>query len=179
MSRIEAIVAKLHDVDKGLLCSGKLQLRSPWFVLRNGTCNTEGTMAKTDFKSVDEYLSTQPESVRETLERVRGILRKALPKADEVISYQIPAYKLHGKAVIYFAGWKKHFSIYPATGPVTTKFKRELEPYKMSKGTIQFPFTEPIPAKLIAGIARLRAEVVAADEDSKAATVKSKLAKKR
>jgi uncharacterized protein YdhG (YjbR/CyaY superfamily) len=119
-------------------------------------------MAKTDFKSVDEYISTKPEAVQETLERVRAILRKALPKADEGISYQIPAYKLNGKTAVFFAGWKKHFSIYPATATVVAKFKRELQPYKMSKGTIQFPFTEPIPAKLVAGIAKARAEELAA-----------------
>ena len=73
-------------------------------------------MAKTDFKSVDEYIASRPESVRGILERVRSAIRKALPGADEVISYQIPAYKLQGRAVIYFAGWKQHYSVYPAIG---------------------------------------------------------------
>ena len=70
-------------------------------------------MAKTDFKSVNEYLATMPEPTRKVLERVRAIIRKQLPDADEVISYQIPTYKKDGVAVIYFAGWKEHFSLYP------------------------------------------------------------------
>ena len=72
-------------------------------------------MAKTDFKSVDEYIASQPEAVQGVLERVRSTIRKAVPGAEEVISYQIPAYKLHGRAVLYFAGWKQHYSLYPAT----------------------------------------------------------------
>lgn len=135
-------------------------------------------MAKTDYKSVNDYLSAQPESTRAVLERVRDVIRRALPKADEVISYQIPAFKQQGKAVIYFAGWKEHFSIYPATAPVVAKFRRELEPFKLSKGTIRFPLDEPVPVKLIAGIAKARAEEVAALEKSKAATAKSKTKKR-
>jgi uncharacterized protein YdhG (YjbR/CyaY superfamily) len=65
-------------------------------------------MAETDFKSVDEYIASQPKAVQGVLERVRNIIRKTVPVADEVISYKIPTYKLHGGAVIYFAGWKKH-----------------------------------------------------------------------
>ena len=75
-------------------------------------------MAETDFKSVDEYIASQPKAVQGVLERVRNIIRKTVPVADEVISYKIPTYKLHGGAVIYFAGWKKHYSLYPATDHV-------------------------------------------------------------
>ena len=70
-------------------------------------------MAKTDFKTVDEYLATMPDASRKVLNEVRAIIRRALPDAEEVISYQIPAYKRDGVAVIYFAGWKQHFSLYP------------------------------------------------------------------
>ena len=72
-------------------------------------------MAKTDFKSVDEYIATHPEDVQAILQRVRSTIRKAVPGAEEVISYQIPTYKLHGGYVVYFAGWKQHYSLYPAT----------------------------------------------------------------
>jgi uncharacterized protein DUF1801 len=61
-------------------------------------------MVKTDFQSVDEYIASQPETVREVLERVRSAIRKALPGAEEVISYQIPAFKLHGGPVLYLLG---------------------------------------------------------------------------
>ena len=119
-------------------------------------------MAKTDFTSVDEYIATQPEDVRPVLELVRRTIREAVPRADEVISYQIPAYKLDGNAVIYFAGWKRHYSLYPAGDPIVEAFKDELAPYEVDKGTIRFPLSEPVPVKLIAGIAKLRAEEAAA-----------------
>jgi len=115
-------------------------------------------MAKTDFKSVPEYLATLPKGTRATLQRVRAIILKAIPKGEEVISYQIPAIKLDGRAVIYFAGWKEHFSVYPATEQVVTTFERELSSYEVRKGTIRFPLAEPVPTKLIAAIAKLRAQ---------------------
>jgi uncharacterized protein YdhG (YjbR/CyaY superfamily) len=130
-------------------------------------------MAKTDFKSVDEYIATQPENAQAILQRVRGTIRKAVPRAEEVISYQIPAYKLNGGAVIYFAGWKEHYSLYPASDRLVKAFKSELAPYKVSKGTIRFPLSEPVPAKLIAGIAKFRAQETAERARAKAA-VKAK-----
>jgi uncharacterized protein YdhG (YjbR/CyaY superfamily) len=72
-------------------------------------------MAKTDFKSVDEYIASQPEAAQGVLELVRSSIRKAVPNAEESISYKIPTYKLRGDPVIYFAGWKQHYSLYPAT----------------------------------------------------------------
>jgi len=119
-------------------------------------------VANTDFKSVDEYIASQPQDVQRLLQNVRGIIRKAVPDADEVISYQIPAYKLGGHAVLYFAGWKKHYSLYPANGRLVAAFKKELAPYEVNnKGTIRFPLSAPVPAKLIAGIAKSRADEVA------------------
>ena len=120
-------------------------------------------MAKTNFKSVDEYIVTKPENVQHVLERVRRAIRKALPKAEEVISYQIPAYKLDGRTVIYFAGWKEHYSIYPATARLVAALRDELAPYEVNnKGTIRFPLTGRIPVRLIGDIAKFRAKEVAA-----------------
>jgi hypothetical protein len=76
----------------------------------------EERMARTDVKSVDDYIAAQPAEVRPVLEQVRAAIRKAIPKAEEVISYQIPAYKLDGQTVIFFAGFKGHFSLYPIAG---------------------------------------------------------------
>jgi len=118
-------------------------------------------MPKTNFKSVDEYIASQPEAVANVLKRFRSIIRRALPGAEEVISYQIPAYKLHGSAVLYFAGWKKHYSLYPATGRLVEEFKDDLAPYEVSKGTIRFPLSAPIPVKLIERIAKFRAKEAA------------------
>ena len=81
----------------------------------------------------------------------------ALPGADEVISYEIPTYKLHGGAVLYFAGWKQHYSLYPAGENLVAAFQHELASYKVNKGTIRFPLSEPVPVKLIERIAKFRA----------------------
>ncbi len=126
-------------------------------------------MAKTDFRSVDEYLATQPAAVRAVLERVRRAIHKALPDAEEGISYQIPAYRLHGGVVLYFAGWKKHVSIYPASPELAAAFAKELEPYELSKGTIRFPLAKPVPSELIGRIARFRAQESLARQGPKAA----------
>ena len=86
-------------------------------------------MAKTDFKSVEEYIASQPEAVQTILRRVRSTIRKAVPEAEEVISYQIPAYKLDGRTVIYFAGWRQHYSVYPSTDRLVARFKKDLVRY--------------------------------------------------
>lgn len=131
-------------------------------------------MAKTDFKSVDEYVASQPKAVQEILWRVRSTIRKAVPEAEEVISYKIPAYKLHSGPVLYFAGWKQHYSLYPATAHVVAAFKDELAPYEVRKGTIRFPLSQPVPVKLIGRIAKFRAKEVAEREKAKAATRRSR-----
>ena len=118
-------------------------------------------MAKTDFKSVDEYIATKDEAVQGTLERVRNAIRKALPDAAEMISYQIPVYKIDGARVLYFAGWKEHYSLYPASARLVAAFKKELAPFEISKGTIRFPLSKPVPVRLIARLAKWRASEVA------------------
>ncbi len=117
---------------------------------------------KTHFTSVDDYIDAQPDHVRGVLNRVRSIIRRALPRAEELISYQIPAYELKGERVLFFAGWKQHYSLYPAGERLVAAFKGELAPYKISKGTIRFPLSEPIPAKLIERIAKFRAKETSA-----------------
>jgi uncharacterized protein YdhG (YjbR/CyaY superfamily) len=126
-------------------------------------------MAKIRFKSVGDYIASQPRAVQAVLERVRTIVRKALPGADEVISYQIPTYKLHGRTVIYFAGWSQHYSLYPSSDRLVATFKNELSGYEISKGTIRFPLSEPVPARLIEGIVKFRAAEVAGLEKAKRA----------
>lgn len=117
-------------------------------------------MASADFKSVDEYIASQPLAAQSVLKLVRNAIRKAIPAADEVISYKIPTYKLHGGAVIYFAGWKQHYSLYPANDGILSKFNEDLAPYEVNKGTIRFPLSQPVPVKLIERIARFRATEV-------------------
>jgi uncharacterized protein YdhG (YjbR/CyaY superfamily) len=120
-------------------------------------------MAKTDFKSVDEYIASQPEAARPVLQEVRRAIRAALPDATEVISYQIPAYRLPGGTALYFAGWKEHYSLYPLGGAIIEEFAKELAPYEFNnKGTLRLPLGEPVPAKLIGRLAKFRAKEIAA-----------------
>ena len=91
-----------------------------------------------------------------------------------IISYKIPTYKLHGGPVLYFAGWRQHYSLYPATDQVVAAFKDDLTPYKISKGTIRFPLSERVPVKLIERIAKFRAKEVAEREKTKAAAPKKR-----
>lgn len=125
-------------------------------------------MAESDFKAVDQYIASQPEAVQGVLKRVRSTIRKAVPEADELISYKIPTYKLHGRPVLYFAGWKHHYSLYPSTDRLVAAFKDELAQYEVNKGTIRFPLSESVPVKLIERIAKFRAKEVAARETAKA-----------
>jgi uncharacterized protein YdhG (YjbR/CyaY superfamily) len=124
-------------------------------------------MAKTDFRSVDDYLATQPPPVRTVLERMRGAIRRALPAAEEAISYQIPAYKVDGAVALYFAGWKEHVSLYPVSAAMIATLGDEIAPYVASKGTLRFPLSAPVPLRLIGRIAKLRAAETAERQRAK------------
>jgi uncharacterized protein YdhG (YjbR/CyaY superfamily) len=125
---------------------------------------------RTPPKNIDEYIAGFPRPVQSVLKRVRSTIRKAVPGAEEAISYRMPTYKLHGRYVLYFAGWKQHYSLYPSTDHLVAAFKDDLAPYELShKGTIRFPLSEPVPVKLIEGIAKFRAKEVAERERAKTA----------
>jgi uncharacterized protein YdhG (YjbR/CyaY superfamily) len=127
-------------------------------------------MAKIPCASVDDYIALQPEAARAVLERVRRAIAKAAPGIEESISYNIPTYKLHGGRLLYFAGWKKHCSLYPATPEVLAAFRDDLKPYSVVKSTIQFPYSVPVPTALIERIAKFRArEILKHTKSGKAA----------
>jgi uncharacterized protein YdhG (YjbR/CyaY superfamily) len=107
-------------------------------------------------RSIDEYIAGFPGNVRKVLEKLRKTIRSAAPNAQETISYQIPAFTLNGH-LVYFAAWKEHIGFYPASTGIE-KFKKELSPYEMSKGTIRFRLDEPIPFDLISRIVKFRVE---------------------
>jgi uncharacterized protein YdhG (YjbR/CyaY superfamily) len=130
----------------------------------------------TTWESVDDYIAGQPEPARPALERVRATIRKALPRATEGISHQIPIYKLDGAMVLYFAGFKNHYSVYPATAHVVGALKEELAGSLHGKATIRFAYTEPVPTRLITRIAKLRAAEVA---ETRAAKLARKAASRR
>ncbi len=106
------------------------------------------------FETIDQYFSSHTEESRTGLEKIRQVIKKAAPGAEEVISYQMPAFKFHGM-LIWCAAYKNHYGLYPGS-KVIAHFKDKLAKYKCSKGTIQFPLDEPIPVKLISEIVRCR-----------------------
>jgi uncharacterized protein YdhG (YjbR/CyaY superfamily) len=100
------------------------------------------------FRTVDEYIASFPDDVQEQLQGVRRAMRAAAPGTDEAISYGIPTLVLDGRYLMYFAGWKRHISVYPIPA-VDAKLDKEIERYRAGKGTLRFPLTEPIPYELI------------------------------
>ena len=105
-------------------------------------------------KDVDEYISMFPDNIQELLKEVRATITAAAPEAEEVISYQMPAYKFHGM-LIFFAAFKNHIGLYPGVSGIET-FKEELSVYKGAKGSVQFPLSKPLPLDLIARIVKFR-----------------------
>ena len=103
-------------------------------------------------QNVDEYIEMQDESLRPKLQEIRSILQKALPEAQECISWSMPTYH-KGRNIIHFAASKKHLGLYPG-GEATTVFSDELTDYGVSKGTIRFPYDKKLPAELIIRIAK-------------------------
>jgi uncharacterized protein YdhG (YjbR/CyaY superfamily) len=129
-------------------------------------------MKKTTISSVARYIAAQPKERRAALERVRRIIRGAIPGADEGISYKIPAYKLQGRTVIYFAGWKEHYSLYPVTADVVEALGDRFGDVDIKNSTIRFPFDGPVPATLIARIAKFRAREESKRQKARAAAKK-------
>jgi len=111
------------------------------------------------FENVDEYIASFPPDVRLRLRQIRSTIRKAAPKAEETISYGIPAYMQNG-ALIYFAAFKEHLSLYPVTSSLKTKLGRELAPHTSPerKGTMRFALEKPLPLGLIRKIVKVRAQ---------------------
>jgi uncharacterized protein YdhG (YjbR/CyaY superfamily) len=106
------------------------------------------------FRTVDEYLSTFPKQVRDILGGLRETIRQAAPQAEEVISYNMPAFKCNGM-LVWYAAHTDHIGFYPRASAILA-FKRELARYKTSKGAIQFPLQEVIPANLVKKIVKFR-----------------------
>lgn len=106
---------------------------------------------------VDGYLAALPEETRGTLEKLRAAIKAAAPEADEVISYQIPAYKYHGP-LVFFAAFKNHCSLYVVSKSILQTFSDELAPYKTSGTTIHFTAKNPLPATLVKKIVKTRIE---------------------
>ncbi len=109
------------------------------------------------FKTPNEYFQKQPKEHQPVLKKVRAAIKKAMPKAKEVISYGIVGYVVDGKRTLYLSGWKKHFSLYPV-GNLARQLGDEVTPYIVSKGTMQFSYDEKPPMGLISRIAKIRSK---------------------
>jgi len=132
-------------------------------------------------ENINEYISDFPEHTQKRLQQMRTIIQKAVPKAEEVISYGMPAYKLH-TVLVYFAGYKNHIGFYPTSSGIR-EFKDQFAAYKSSKGAVQFPLDKPLPVKLIKEITVFRAKEdianAAIKAEKKAATKKAKVSTKK
>src|SRR6187549_3291580 len=106
------------------------------------------------YSTVDEYIALAEPKVKKALKDIRKTIKTTAPKAEEVISYQIPGYKYHGM-LVFFAAWKDHISLYPAPWSAEA-LKKEMSAYEGSKGTIKFPIDKPMPLTLIKKMVKYR-----------------------
>lgn len=107
------------------------------------------------FQTVDEYIASLPEKTQGLLQEMRKTIQQAAPEAKESISYGMPAYKLNGKPLVYFAAFARHIGFY-ATPTGHAAFTEDLKKYKQGKGSVQFPLSEPLPLELIRRIVEFR-----------------------
>jgi uncharacterized protein YdhG (YjbR/CyaY superfamily) len=120
---------------------------------------------KNKFETIDEYIKIFPKDVRNLLKSVRQTIKKAAPKAEETINYQIPTFKLNGN-LVHFAAFKNHIGFYPGSKAIEI-FSKDLKEYKTSKGAIQFPIDRRIPTSLIRKIVEHRVKINSAKNSKK------------
>ena len=106
------------------------------------------------FKTVDEYIAAFPKPTQDILQELRKKIRDSAPEAQELISYNMPAFKLGG-ALVYYAAYKNHIGFYPTPSGIEA-FKKELATYEQAKGSVQFPIDKPLPLSLISKIVKYR-----------------------
>ena len=110
--------------------------------------------AKVAPETVDQYIAAFPADVKKRMQQLRKTIKAAAPKAEEVISYQMPGYKYFGM-LVYFAAYKNHIGFYPGAGGVL-EFYKKLSSFKSAKGSVQFPHDRPIPYDVISKIVKFR-----------------------
>ena len=112
-------------------------------------------MEKSGYTTIDEYIALFPQTVQQVMNRLRKTIAETVPGAEETISYRMPAFRLNKKVLVYFGGFKDHIGFFPTSSGVAA-FQKELEGYRTSKGTIQFPFDKELPLDLVIKIVTFR-----------------------
>lgn len=123
--------------------------------------------AGTKFKTVDEYIAAFPAKTKSLLKQIRSAIKAAAPGAEEVISYNMPAFKQEG-VLVFYAAYKEHIGFYPTASGIAN-FKKEIEAYKNSKGAVQFPIDKPLPLDLVKKITKFKVK-----ENLEKASIKKK-----
>jgi len=123
--------------------------------------------------AVDEFISNYPQDVQTILQKIRALIQKSAPGAEETIGYGIPTFKLNGKNLVHFSAFKEHIGFYPTPTGIE-KFKKELSAYEGAKGSVKFPLNKPIPYALITKIVQYRVKEVSAQTAPKKKTAKPK-----
>ena len=115
---------------------------------------------------IDKFISQYPPEVQTILQKIRALIQKSAPGAEEAMSYGIPTFKLNGKNLVHFSAFKEHIGFYPTPAGIE-KFKKELSVYEGAKGSVKFPLDKPIPYTLIGKITQFRVKEVSAQTKEK------------
>ncbi len=107
-------------------------------------------------KEVSRYFAATPPKARAALRKIRAAILSVAPKAEEVFSYRIPAFRLNGRSFVWYAAFKDHCSLYPMTGAIRSRLARDLAGYETSKGTVRLPLANPVPVGLVKKLVKAR-----------------------
>ena len=124
-------------------------------------------------KTIDEFISQYPPDIQTILQKIRALIQRSAPEAEEAMAYGIPTFKLNGKNLVHFSAFKEHIGFYPTPSGIE-KFKKELSAYEWAKGSVKFSLDKPIPYALIGKITQFRVKEVSAQTAPKKKSTKAK-----